>query len=158
MGISILVICHLFTETDTPLLTLQSALPPLSTWASWHLKSLTKFSTVDSKACLGQQQRKHHCFTIMVTEFPSQCGIYFNVMTSSPINHVRNQIATRTTRTPAFWDTHRHPMITHNSDSHQIPIQNKTKSTLRNLKNCPKFKFWNFAKNLTCNTPSEVAW
>ena len=34
---------------------------------------------------------------------------------------------TRTTRTPAFWDTpHRH-MITHTNDSHQIPSQNKTK-------------------------------
>ena len=38
---------------------------------------------------------------------------------------------TRTTRTPAFWDTPCQPMITHNSDSHQIPSQNKTKSKLQ---------------------------
>ena len=38
---------------------------------------------------------------------------------------------TRTTRTPAFWDTPCHPMITHTSDSHQIPSQNKTKSNLQ---------------------------
>ena len=47
---------------------------------------------------------------------------------------------TRTTRTPAFWDTPRRPMITHTSDSHQIPSQNKTKSKLQILKNCQKFK------------------
>ena len=34
-------------------------------------------------------------------------------------------IQTRTTRTPAFWDTPRCPMITHTSDSHQFPCQNK---------------------------------
>ena len=32
-----------------------------------------------------------------------------------------NSSSTRTTRTPAFWDTPRRPMITHTSDSHQIP-------------------------------------
>ena len=41
---------------------------------------------------------------------------------------------TRTTRTPAFWDTPRRPMITHTSDSHQIPSQNNTKSKLQILK------------------------
>ena len=30
-----------------------------------------------------------------------------------------------------FWDTHRRPMITNTSDSHQIPSQNKTKSKLQ---------------------------
>ena len=30
---------------------------------------------------------------------------------------------TRTTRTPAFWDTPRHPVITHTSNSHQTPSQ-----------------------------------
>ena len=48
---------------------------------------------------------------------------------------------TRTTRTPAFWDTPRRPMITHTSDSHQIPSQNNTKSKLQVLKNCQNFKF-----------------
>ena len=37
---------------------------------------------------------------------------------------------TRTTTTPAFWDTPHRPMITHTSGSHQIPSQNKTKSKL----------------------------
>ena len=37
-------------------------------------------------------------------------------------------VPTRTTRTPAFWDTRLCFMITHTSDSHQIPSQNKTKS------------------------------
>ena len=53
------------------------------------------------------------------------------------------------TRTPAFWDTPRGPMITHTSDSHQIPSQNKTKSKLQILKNCQKSKFWDFATNFT---------
>ena len=38
---------------------------------------------------------------------------------------------TRKTRTPAFWDTPCRPMITHTSDSHQTPSQNKTKSKLQ---------------------------
>ena len=54
----------------------------------------------------------------------------------------------RTTRTPVFWDTPCRPMIIHTSDSHQIPSQNKTK--LQILKNCQKFKFWYFARNVTC--------
>ena len=36
---------------------------------------------------------------------------------------------------PAFWDTPHRPMITHTSDSHQIPSQNKTKSKFQILKN-----------------------
>ena len=55
---------------------------------------------------------------------------------------------------PAFWDTPRRPMITHTSDSHQIPSQSKTK--LQILKNCQKFKSWNCARNFICDTPSEV--
>ena len=54
---------------------------------------------------------------------------------------------TRTTRTPAFWDTPSRPMITHTSDSHQIPNQEKTKLMLQILKNCQKFKYWNVARN-----------
>ena len=52
-----------------------------------------------------------------------------------------NSEITRATRTPAFWDTPRCPMITYTSDSHQIPSQNKTKSKLYILKNCQKFTF-----------------
>ena len=50
-------------------------------------------------------------------------------------------VTTRTTRMPEFWDTPRCPMITHTSDSHQFPCQNKTKSKLQILKNCQIFKF-----------------
>ena len=71
---------------------------------------------------------------------------------------LRVQLTTRTIRMPAFWDTPRCPMITHTSDSHQIPSQNKTNSKLQIYKNCQKFKFWNFAKNFTHDTPSEVVW
>ena len=52
---------------------------------------------------------------------------------------------TRTTRMPAFWDTRHHHRITHTSDSHQIPSQNKTKSKLQLLKDCQKVKL---CKNL----------
>ena len=47
---------------------------------------------------------------------------------------------TRTTRTPAFWYIPRRPMITHTSDSHQIPSQNKSKSKLQTLKKLPKIE------------------
>ena len=43
-------------------------------------------------------------------------------------------------------------MITHTSDSHQIPSQNKTKSKLQIKKKSPKIKFWNFARNFTYAT------
>ena len=57
---------------------------------------------------------------------------------------------TRTITTPAcvLRDTPHRPMITHTSDSHQIPSQNKTKSKLQILKNCQKFKFYFFCKKL----------
>ena len=58
---------------------------------------------------------------------------------------------TRTTRMPASWDTPRRPMLTHTSDSHQIPSQN-TKSKLQIVKNCQNFKFWNFARNFAYDT------
>ena len=57
---------------------------------------------------------------------------------------------------PAFWDTPHRPMDTHTSDSHRITSQNKSKWQI--LKNRQKFKFWNFAQNITRNTRSEVAW
>ena len=46
-------------------------------------------------------------------------------------------------------NTTRCPMITHTIDSYQIPSQNKTNSKLHILKNCQKFKFWNFANKKT---------
>ena len=39
---------------------------------------------------------------------------------------------------PVFWDTPCCPMITHTSDSHQIPSQNNNKSKLQILKKMPK--------------------
>ena len=62
------------------------------------------------------------------------------------------------TRTPAFWDTPRRPMITHTTDSHQIPSWNNTKSKLKFLKNYQNFKFCNFARNFARDTHSEAAW
>ena len=55
--------------------------------------------------------------------------------------YTAQQWQTRTTKTPAFWDTLRRPMITHTRDSHQIPSQNTTKSKLQILQICQKFKF-----------------
>ena len=78
--------------------------------------------------------------------------ILCNVMRSALV------VQTRTTKTPAFWDTPRRPMITHTSDSHQIPSRNNTKSKLQILENCQSFKWWNFARNFARDTPSEVAW
>ena len=46
-------------------------------------------------------------------------------------------------------------MITHTSDSYQIPSQNKTRSKLQIFK---IVKNSNFAINFTRDTPSEVAW
>ena len=57
-----------------------------------------------------------------------------------------NKPLLESTRTPAFWDTPYCPTITHTSDSHQIPSQNKTKSKLQIQKD------WNFARNFTCDT------
>ena len=52
------------------------------------------------------------------------------------------------TRTPAFWDTHHHPMITHTSGSRQIPSQNKTKLKLQILKTMSKIQILTFCKIL----------
>ena len=49
-------------------------------------------------------------------------------------------------------------MITHTSDSLQIPSQNKTRSKLQILKIAKNPNFKNFATNYTRDTPSEVAW
>ena len=57
------------------------------------------------------------------------------------LKHNLMDIWTRTTRMPAFWDTPRGAVITHTSDSHQIPSQNTTKSKLQNLKNAKTSNF-----------------
>ena len=58
------------------------------------------------------------------------------------------QFPTRTTRTPAFLFP-RHPMITHVSDSHQIPSQSKTNSKLEiKKKNAQNLNLKNFQEIL----------
>ena len=54
---------------------------------------------------------------------------------------------------PAFWDTHRHPMITLTNDSHQIPCHKKTKSKLQIPKICQIFKFCNnpYTRHTICS-------
>ena len=46
-------------------------------------------------------------------------------------DQLNSETDVETTRMPVFWDTSRHPMITHTSDAHQIASQNKTKSKLQ---------------------------
>ena len=53
-----------------------------------------------------------------------------------------------TTWMPAFWDTPSRPIITHTSDLHQIPSQNKTKSKLQILKKLTKIQTLKFCKEL----------
>ena len=59
---------------------------------------------------------------------------------------------------PAFWDTPRHHMITHTSDSHRIPNQKKTRSKLQIKKNAKTSNLEILQKNFTHDTPSDVAW
>ena len=50
-------------------------------------------------------------------------------------------------------------MITHTSDSHQIPSQKKTKSKLQILKKCKKKTIFDIILgNVIRDTPSEFAW
>ena len=50
---------------------------------------------------------------------------------------------------PVFWDTPGCPVITHTSDSHQIPSQNKTKSKLQIFKKqLPKIQILKFCQKL----------
>ena len=55
-------------------------------------------------------------------------------------------MATRTTKTPAFWGYPRRPITIYTIDSYWTPIQNKTKSNLQNnykkLPNLPIVWFW----------------
>ena len=55
-------------------------------------------------------------------------------------------------------DTPSHLMITHTIESYSIPSQKKTKSNLQILTICQNFKFFIFERNMTRDTPSEVAW
>ena len=86
-----------------------------------------------------------------------------HISCSQELLHINCVLAkTRATRTPAFRDTPTppppppHPMITHTSDSHEIPSHNKTKSKLQLLKKLPKIQISKFCRNFTCDT-SEVA-
>ena len=63
---------------------------------------------------------------------------------------------TRTTITPAFWG---YPLPPHDYPYYWVILDLKSKEDkvkVTNLKNSPKFL--NFETNITCNTPSEVAW
>ena len=53
-------------------------------------------------------------------------------------------------------DTPHRLMITHTIESYWIPSQKRTKSKLKNL--AKLFFFLNFETNITCDTPSGVAW
>ena len=58
---------------------------------------------------------------------------------------------------PVFWE---YPPPPNDYPYYQFisdPNRNKTKSKLQILKICQKFKFWNFANNLTHGKPLEVA-
>ena len=74
------------------------------------------------------------------SHYPNQCW----PSRMAPYGIIRSQwvgkmAITRTTRTHAFWEYPRRPMITHTMDSYQIPCHNKTKSKLQILKKCQKF-------------------
>ena len=49
-------------------------------------------------------------------------------------HQVINWLGAGLTIMPVFWDIPRRPMITHTSDSHQIPSQNKTKLQIKKKK------------------------
>ena len=146
---------------------------PIATWLNiMRQHHDTLVSLAPSPNCISQIQlprstcemdfqklcyKLQHCLTV---EYPS----VIHIMTVSifvkfckdyqlcrfGLNRISSSwlIWTRTTRTPMFWDTPRHPMITHTRDSHQIPSQNKTKSKLQMLKNFQKFKSYNFCIKL----------
>ena len=70
-----------------------------------------------------------------------------------------NLILTRTTRMPAFyWPVHIRSQA-HIVDQFILdPKSKQDKVKVTNLKNFPKLQIFKFCKNLTHNTPSEVAW
>ena len=114
--------------------------------------TITQLKT-DSGTLIDSQNQIHHKITDYYKEiykkkvnFQTEISQFNNFISNLKIPQISNEYKpkcdeTRTTRTPAFWDTPRHPMITHTSDSHQIPSQNNTKSKSQILKNCQNFKF-----------------
>ena len=65
---------------------------------------------------------------------------------------------TRKTRTPAFWG---YPPSPHDYPYHWVildPKSKEEKSKLQIFKNSPKFWILKFGTNITCYTPSDVAW
>ena len=75
-------------------------------------------------------------------------------------NWIQSQTLTRTTRTPAFWW---YPPPPHDYPYYWVILDPKSKEyevKVTNLKNSPKFHFFflNFGTNITCDTPSQVAW
>ena len=112
--------------------------------ALWHVFSEIKISglyaTFITALHWGQNKMADILQTTFSNAFCSMIMYEFRLKFHWSL-FLRVQLTTRTTRTPAFSDTPRRPMITHTSDSHQIPSQSKTKSKLQILKNCQKFKF-----------------
>ena len=122
---------------------LQSCTKP-SIWCHWSWSSLPQVMA---------------CCLMTLSHYQNQCWLFYWVFTQKYFVKFVSKprpcsVITRTTKTPAFWDTPRCPMITHTGDSHQIPSQNKTKLQIQ--KNFQKYKFLTFAKNFTRDTPSEV--
>ena len=87
-----------------------------------------------------------------------------NIIFIGTICHsMTHQKQTRTTRTPAFWDS---PPLLPPPPPPPPPLTSDPKSKqdkikVANLKKIAKnFRFWNFyfARNFTCDTPAEVAW
>ena len=58
---------------------------------------------------------------------------------------------------PGSWDTPPPLMITHTSEL-VIHIKSQVKRRQSQSYKFQKFKYWNFARNITCDTPSEVVW
>ena len=79
-----------------------------------------------------------------ISHLVQDCGISID----NTLDHHIILRETRTTRTPECWDTPRHLMITHTSELHQIPSQNKTKTKLQILKKLPKIKIIKFCIKL----------
>ena len=105
--------------------------PPRKPWPEF---SITKIGTVKTTIYILNNTHLTTLVTfIQYNDFRSMhtevCKEYkrINIMNINKTPPIRLS-TTRTTRTHAFWDTHHCHMITHTSDSHQIPSQNKTKS------------------------------
>ena len=74
------------------------------------------------------------------------------------VNLCMNWTPTRTTRTPAYWDTPAAPWLPILVIHIRSQVKTRQSQSYKILKNCQKFKFWNFSRTFTCNTPFLVAW